>query len=370
MPRKRTLTPGASPLHHFGSELRRALEEAGMTLSEFGALVPCDNSTVSRIEAGLIAPDLHFAEVADRAFPFARGWFTRFFHDSANWTESSAFAAEFRDFADDELEATALYTFEHSVLPGLLQTEDYARAVLSRHPGVTAELVNSRVAARLGRQAVLTGDDPPLLWAVLDEMTLRRQYGSPKIMRDALLHLADMARLPNVTVQVIPVRGQYHVGLQGSINIAEKSGALASVFVGDADDGRTSDDPGMVNRLSVRFRHLQTVAMTPDESLGLLERIAETHEHVAQVELQRQQRQRLRRGRPAGRHRAGTRHHRPRGGGAGGAGRRVARVRRGTEAALAAPGTRGRSLRRRLPLWPATLMPWPTQRQRPGSRCC
>jgi transcriptional regulator with XRE-family HTH domain len=149
---KRTLTPSASPLHHFGSELRRAREEAGLTLAEFGELVPCDNSTVSRIEAGLIAPDLHLAEVADRTFPFARGWFTRFFSDSANWTENSAFAIEFRDFADDELEATALYTFEHAVLPGLLQTEDYARAVLSRHPGVTNELVNSRVAARVGRQ--------------------------------------------------------------------------------------------------------------------------------------------------------------------------------------------------------------------------
>jgi transcriptional regulator with XRE-family HTH domain len=288
MPKKRTLTPGASPLHHFGSELRRAREEAGLTLAEFGALIPCDNSTVSRIEAGLIPPDLYLAEVADRAFPFARGWFTRFLTDSQNWIADAGLAEEFRDFAEDELEATALYSFEHSVLPGLLQTEDYARAVLSRHPGVSEELVSARVLSRLGRQAVLTRDDPPLLWSVIDEMVLRRQYGTPKITRDALLHLADMARLPNITVQVIPARGEYHVGLQGSINIAEKSGALASAFIGDADDGRTSDDPGMVNRLSVKFRHLQTLAMTPNESLGLLERIAETHEPVAQVELQRQ----------------------------------------------------------------------------------
>jgi ribosome-binding protein aMBF1 (putative translation factor) len=69
MPKKRTLTPGASPLHHFGSEVRRAREAAGMTLTELGALVPCDNSTVSRIESGLIAPDAHFAEVCDRRSP-------------------------------------------------------------------------------------------------------------------------------------------------------------------------------------------------------------------------------------------------------------------------------------------------------------
>ena len=326
MPRKRNLTPSASPLHHFGSELRRAREEAGMTLAEFGALVPCDNSTVSRIEAGLIAPDLHLAEVADRAFPFARGWFTRFLNDSQEWNGNSALSPAFRDFADDEAEATALYSFEHSVLPGLLQTEDYARVVLSRHPGVTDELVNSRVAARMGRQAILTRDDPPLFWAVLDEMALRRQYGGPKVMRDALLHLADMARLPNITVQVIPANGNYHVGLQGSLVIAEKSGALASVFTEDADDGRTSDEADRVNRLSVRFRHLQTVAMTPDESLGLIERIAETHEHVAQVELQRQQRQQLRRDSQVRQHRPGPRHHQPR--------RRPADGRRGGMAAV------------------------------------
>ena len=123
MPKVRTLTPGASPLHHFGSEVRRARNEAGLTLAELGALVPCDNSTVSRIEAGLIAPDLHFAEVCDHAFPFCRGWFTRFFTDSADWAGSSVFPPEFRKFADDEAEATALYSFEHSLLPGLLQTQ-------------------------------------------------------------------------------------------------------------------------------------------------------------------------------------------------------------------------------------------------------
>jgi transcriptional regulator with XRE-family HTH domain len=273
MPKKRTLTPNASPLHHFGSELRRAREEAGMTLAEFGALVPCDNSTVSRIEAGLIAPDLHLAEVADRAFPFARGWFTRFFKDSANWTDNSAFAAEFRDFAEDELEATALYTFEHAVLPGLLQTEDYARVVLSSYPGVTAEQVDKRVAARLSRQAVLTSDNPPLMWAVIDEGALHREPDDKTIMHDALLHLAKMAAMPNITVQILP--DAFHIGLQGAFVIAEKSSAAASVFIEDASDGHTTDDVEMIKLLSVRFRYLQTLAMTPAASLELIERITE-----------------------------------------------------------------------------------------------
>jgi transcriptional regulator with XRE-family HTH domain len=273
MPRKRTLTPSASPLHHFGSELRRAREEADMTLTEFGALVPCDNSTVSRIEAGLIAPDLHLAEVADRAFPQARGWFRRFFNDSQEWNGNGALAPAFRDFAADEAEATALYSFEHSVLPGLLQTEDYARVVLSSYPGATAAQVDQRVAARLNRQAILTSDNPPMMWSVIDQGVLHREVGGTKIMHDALLHLAKMAVFPNVTVQILPE--PVHIGLQGAFVIAEKSGAASSVFTEDASDGSTTDDLERLNLLSVRFRHLQTVAMTPAASLELIERITE-----------------------------------------------------------------------------------------------
>lgn len=97
MPRSRMLTPSASPMHFFGSEARRAREAAGMTQSELGELVPCDKATVSRVEA------------------------------------------------------VALRWFEHSLVPGLLQTEDYARAVLKRHPKTTNEQVDERVAARLAR---------------------------------------------------------------------------------------------------------------------------------------------------------------------------------------------------------------------------
>lgn len=308
MPRVRTLTPGVSPRHHFGAEVRRARNETGMTLAELGALVPCDESTGSRIEAGLIAPDLHFAEVCDRAFPFCRGWFARFFADSADWAENTAFPPAFRKFSDDEAEATALYSFEHALLPGLLQTEDYARAVLSKHPGVTDAQIDDRVAGRLDRQNVLTRDDPPFAWFVIDVSALNRDVGGPKLMHDALWHLADMARRPNITVQV--VADAVHVGLQGSFIIAESSGTSNSANLEDANDGRTIDDAGTVNVLSMRFRHLQTVAMTPTESLGAIERIADGF--VAQIELQRHQRRQLHRSSRQRRRDPGPRHHRPR----------------------------------------------------------
>jgi hypothetical protein len=103
----------------------------------------------------------------DAGFPAAGGWFTRFYTAHAKW--DVAVAPAFRSFVGDEARATALYVFEHSLIPGLLATEDYSRAVLSRHVGVTAEQVAARVAARMARQAILDREDPPLLWAVIDD---------------------------------------------------------------------------------------------------------------------------------------------------------------------------------------------------------
>ncbi len=179
-----------------------------MSQSELGALVPCDKSAVSRVEAGLTSPDEAFARACDAAFPQMGGWFIRFWQDSQTW--GAAFPPALREFAAYEAEAVALWTFEHSLVPGLLQTEAYARAVLERHPHVTAEQVTERVAARLARQA-LDRDEPPLFWVLLDESVLHREIGGAKIMCDQLSQLADMARRPTVTVQVVPRAGA-HVG--------------------------------------------------------------------------------------------------------------------------------------------------------------
>jgi transcriptional regulator with XRE-family HTH domain len=272
MPKVRTLNGAVSPAHHFGAELRRARKEAGMTLADLAAMVPCDASTVSRIEVGQTTPDLHFAAVCDIAFPFCRGWFQRFIADSSEWPEGSELAEAFRDFADDEREATTLLIFESQVIPGLLQTEAYAREVLASHPGVTDELVTSRLAARLERQHVLnTG---VTVHALLDEQVLTRDIGGQGVMRDAVAQLAQVARRPNVTLQVIPAAG-YHVGLQGAFNLAEVHGATSSVFVEDITDGITTDDLAKVSVVAARFRHLQSLALPVHQSLAVIDKAAE-----------------------------------------------------------------------------------------------
>jgi hypothetical protein len=105
------------------------------------------------------------------------------------------FPASFRSFAPHEEEATALYIFEHSLIPGLLQTEAYARAILETHPDVTEDVVNERLAGRLSRQAILERDDPPLpvVCALIDRSALNREIGGPVAMRDQLVHLVAMS---------------------------------------------------------------------------------------------------------------------------------------------------------------------------------
>ena len=271
MPRVRTLTPGASPTHFFGSEVRRARESAGMPQAELGALVPCDKSVVSRIEAGLVQADEAFARACDASFPHLDGFFLRFWKDCQTW--SAAFPAAFQEFAAYEAEALTIWTFQHSLVPGLLQTEGYARSVLERHPNVTTEQVTERLSARLTRQSVLERMDPPLLWVLLDENVLHRQVGGVMIMQDQMTDLAAMARRPNVTVQLIS-REEAHVGLTGAFSMAETSDALVAHLEHIAD-GLMTDSPAIVAQASTRFDALKADAYRRSESLTLIEEMAE-----------------------------------------------------------------------------------------------
>jgi transcriptional regulator with XRE-family HTH domain len=271
MPRVRTLTPGASPTHFFGSEVRRAREAAGMPQAELGALVPCDKSVVSRIEAGLTQPDEPFARACDAAFVHLDGFFTRFWRDCQTW--GVAFPPAFAEFAAYEAEALALRWFEHSLVPGLLQTEDYARAVLERHPNVTDDQVAERVVARLARQAVLDRDDPPRFHVLLDENVLHREIGSAKIMHDQLDHLAAMAKRPNVTVQVISRIGA-HVGLSGAFGIAEMADRHSVIYLENAADGQTVEDPSIAAEVELRFDVLRVEAFRGTESVTMMEKAA------------------------------------------------------------------------------------------------
>ena len=191
----------SNPARYFGRQVRRARRAAGWTLAEFGQRIGYDPGQISRIENGKRPPTELFAQMCDRAFPDRDGWFTEFYAESCTWIATPPW---FRSWVEHEQGAATLRIWQLGVLSGLLQTADYARAILTVNPGVTQDEVGARLAARLERQAILARDEPPTAWFLVDEAALRRHIGPPEVMAAQLAHLAGVARLPNVTIQVVP----------------------------------------------------------------------------------------------------------------------------------------------------------------------
>jgi transcriptional regulator with XRE-family HTH domain len=263
--------PDRSALAVFADELRAQRDLAGLSRDELAGRLNYSASLVSMIESGHRSPSRDFAGRCDEAFG-TPGTFARL----EKRLRDVPFSSGFRPFQPYESEAASLRLFEHTLVPGLLQTEAYARAVLETHPNTAREVVEERVAARVARQVILDREEPapPMLWVLLDENVLTREVGGPKVMHDQLVHLAEAARRPNVTVQVIPGVGA-HPGLLGAFAIAEVTGLPAIVYLETAHEGQTLEDPDVGARMSVRFDALRTEALTGRASLSLIEKVTE-----------------------------------------------------------------------------------------------
>jgi transcriptional regulator with XRE-family HTH domain len=255
----------SDPVRYFGRQVRKARLAKGWTLAEFGQRVGYSRGAISRIENGRRPPTELFAQMCDRAFPELDGWFSDFYAESRGWIATPPW---FRSWVEHEQRAAALRIWQLGVLSGLLQTEDYARAILAVNPGVTGDEVAARLAARLERQALLTREDPPAVWFLVDEAALRRCVGSPETMAGQLAHLGGVARLPNITVQVVP--NAEHAGLLGGFAIAERA-----AYVETAVAGQVFEDSEIIAGLLTRFDTLRNEALRKSESLRVIERICE-----------------------------------------------------------------------------------------------
>jgi transcriptional regulator with XRE-family HTH domain len=255
----------SNPARYFGRQVRRARRAAGWTLAEFGQRIGYDPGQISRVENGKRPPTELFARMCDRAFPGREGWFSEFYAESRTWIATPPW---FRSWVEHEQRATGLRVWQLGVLSGLLQTADYARAILTVNPGVTEDEVSARLAARLERQEVLTREDPPAAWFLVDKAALRRRIGPPEIMTAQLAHLAGVARLPNVTVQVVPSTA--HAGLLGGFALTERA-----AYVETAVAGQVFEDAEIIAALLTRFDTLRSEAFRGSESLALIERMCE-----------------------------------------------------------------------------------------------
>jgi DNA-binding XRE family transcriptional regulator len=255
----------SNPVRYFGRQVRGARRRAGWTLAEFGQRIGYDPGQISRVENGKRPPTELFARMCDQAFPDRGGWFSEFFAESRTWIATPPW---FRNWVEHEQHAETLRLWQPSVLSGLLQTDEYARAILAVNPGVTEEQISARLAARLERQALLTRDDPPTAWFLVDEAALRRCIGSSEVMSAQLAHLVGVARLPNVTIQVVP--NIAHPGLLGGFALTQRA-----AYVETAVAGQVFEEPEIIASLFTRFDTLRNEAFRGSESLALIERMCE-----------------------------------------------------------------------------------------------
>ena len=284
MPRQRS-TPTVRH-RRLAAELRRLRESAGLTQEDVSERTGKDRSTLYRLENAQQRPqrstliqllDLYGTGPQQRADLLAllreasqRGWMQ---------PHRSDLPEIYSDYISFESEARSVSNYESLFIPGLLQTEDYTRAVIRGIlPHASTAQVDSRVTARMERQALLTADNPPQLWAIMDEAAARRIVGGPAVMREQLARLRDMAALPNVTVQVIPYDAGAHPGMPGSFIVLEfpDPADQSLVYIDSMAGDLFLEDDREIRRYILMFEHLRAAALRPDESVTLLAAIAGT----------------------------------------------------------------------------------------------
>ncbi len=261
-------------------ELRRLREAARLTCEEVADHLECSASKISRVETGRVSVsprdvrdmlELYGVPVAQREslVQLARdsrqkGWWHAF---------SDTMQPQFATYVGLESAASEIRIYEVSLIPELLQTEDYARVVIrSGMMSSPTDDIERQVALRMARQPAITREEPPKVWAVLDEAALRRQVGGPGLMRMQLEHLLAQAALPNVAVQVIPFGGGAHpaMGRPFIVLVFPDRVDTDVVYLEDLTSALYLEDVAEVDRYNVFFNHLRATALSFEDSSALI----------------------------------------------------------------------------------------------------
>lgn len=262
--------PTASPLAYFGQEVRLERERLGMSRAELGKLAHCSYSLVAKVESGDRVPTLGFAKVCDETFPHAGGRFERFWPLALRY----AFPPWFRPYAELEWTASMVRVFQPFLIPGLVQTPDYARGVLLAGRPTN---IDDLVTARIGRQHVLTREqDPARLWLILRDNVLTNTVGSPAVMRQQLIHLRNLAETPQHRVQIIRRTGPLEGGQNGWGLLSFAEGADV-VHVDVFPRGYVLADQGDVARAEEAYDLLNAAAEPPDETADMIDFVLKEH---------------------------------------------------------------------------------------------
>jgi transcriptional regulator with XRE-family HTH domain len=268
MPPARDLDGGASPLAYFGAELRRLRLKAGLSQEQVGEAVFVSDSLIGLIENAKRPPLPDLAERCDELLK-TDGMFTRLLP----LLRASRHPSWFQSWVEVERAASSMRMWEPLVVPGLLQTKDYACALFRRYPGVTPEKAEESAIARIDRQAILHKEEPPLLWVVIDEGVLHRPIAEPEAMRAQLGALLTMAHTPNITIQVVPLSAGTSCGLAAGFVIASVPGGADTVYLDSAATGYVTDRPDDVVEITHAYEQIRADALSARESISLIQKV-------------------------------------------------------------------------------------------------
>jgi transcriptional regulator with XRE-family HTH domain len=252
-------------------QLRRARQARGLSQEELGKLLNYSSSQVSAVETGERPVPADYLARVDQVLDTG-GLFTAMlelirFHAAPDW---------FRPWEEIEREAIALRWYDPTVIPGLLQTEGYARAMLGTIDELTAEQVEARVVSRLARQAVLAADPRPQLVAVVEEHTLRRQVGDRAVMHEQLERLLTVSAEPHIQVRVVPADAPWHIGLHGPFILARLGNGAELAHLDNQLRGQTVDSPNDVATLERRWETVTAEVLPQRQSVRLIEEVAKS----------------------------------------------------------------------------------------------
>jgi transcriptional regulator with XRE-family HTH domain len=259
----------SSAKKRFGAELKAHRTARGWTQVELGKELGYSGSFISDVERGDRGASEDMAKSCDDTFG-TPGTFLRLWDD----LQREIFPTWYAPIVPIERESVKISSWEPSAVPGLLQTEQYAKALIkARRPQDDEETVERTVQARIDRQGILSRPKPPLLWYVLHEGVVRHVVGGPEIMSSQLDKLIKVAEAPSFVIQVLPYTAHQHAGTDGLLHLYERPGVAQVAYTECIGGGRLIEDPQEVSDLTTVMGMLRAAALPPMDSVALMRTI-------------------------------------------------------------------------------------------------
>ncbi|MGY1500721.1 helix-turn-helix domain-containing protein [Streptomyces sp. QTS52] len=268
---RKTLDPESSPVAKFGERLRRLRDERGWTQDELGVRMGYSGTHISAVETGRRSPTPRFAASADKALRTGDQ-----LEREEQALRETALLEGFPEYVAQEVNAAEIRLFEIGIVPGLLQTSEYAAAITTgavRRGAITQQQGEERLTLLAQRQASLERAPAPFIYAVLDESCVRRPVGGPEVMAAQLERLAAFAELPSTVLQVAP----YDLGERRAFDLPVTLLTLADrshiAYAESAQQGRLERDMKFVQPMLTAYHQLQAEALSQAASVTMINQV-------------------------------------------------------------------------------------------------